>query len=164
MLAAPFLLLVGVRKDAPVGCAVLFTLAFLIGLIGNNDSRYEYPATVTDAHDGDTVTVDLDLGLGVWLRGQKIRLYGLDTPELGTEAGARSKTALVTLLADRDVIVESIADKKDKYGRWLGRLWIKGTGGWCATDAWCNVNEWLLTNKYAKPYYGSSKKKEEPGQ
>ena len=31
--------------------------------------------------DGDTVDVDIDLGFGVWLRKQRIRLVGIDTPE-----------------------------------------------------------------------------------
>ena len=34
--------------------------------------------------DGDTVDVDIDLGFGVWLRKQRIRLYGIDTPESRT--------------------------------------------------------------------------------
>ena len=34
--------------------------------------------------DGDTVDVDIDLGFGVWLRKQRIRLYGIDTPEFRT--------------------------------------------------------------------------------
>ena len=34
--------------------------------------------------DGDTVDVDIDLGFGVWLRNQRIRMYGIDTPESRT--------------------------------------------------------------------------------
>lgn len=144
---------------------MLFAITVLLAaLTGNNDARYEYPVTVTGIHDGDTITVDISLGLGVWLREQKIRFYGIDAPELGTDAGTQAKNSLQALLAEHDVIVESIADKKDKYGRWLGRVWIKGTGDWCAAGSWCNVNEWLVTNGYAKPYFGSSKKKEGVGQ
>jgi len=144
---------------------MFFAIAFLVtALTGNNDARYEYPVKVTGIHDGDTIVVDFDLGLGLWLHGQRVRLYGLDAPELNTNPGIQAKNSLQALIADHDVTVETISDKKDKYGRWLGRIWIKGTGDWCSAGSWCNANEWLVTNGYAKPYYGSSKKKEGLGQ
>ena len=34
--------------------------------------------------DGDTVDVDIDLGFGIWMRKQRIRMYGIDTPESRT--------------------------------------------------------------------------------
>ena len=40
---------------------------------------FEYKCKVTNVVDGDTVDVDIDLGFGVWLRDQRIRLYGIDT-------------------------------------------------------------------------------------
>lgn len=43
---------------------------------------YEYKAQVVSVYDGDTLTVDIDLGFEVWLRKQKIRLAGIDTPEI----------------------------------------------------------------------------------
>ena len=45
---------------------------------------YEYNATIRYIVDGDTVDVDIDLGFDVWLRNQRIRLYGIDTPECRT--------------------------------------------------------------------------------
>ena len=45
---------------------------------------FEYKCKVTNVVDGDTVDVDIDLGFGVWLRDQRIRLYGIDTPESRT--------------------------------------------------------------------------------
>ena len=41
---------------------------------------YEYKATIKYIVDGDTVDVDIDLGFDVWLRDQRIRLHGIDTP------------------------------------------------------------------------------------
>ena len=38
---------------------------------------YEYNATIRYIVDGDTVDVDIDLGFDVWLRGQRIRLFGI---------------------------------------------------------------------------------------
>ena len=45
---------------------------------------FEYKCKVVKVVDGDTVDLDIDLGFGVWLRKQRIRLYGIDTPESRT--------------------------------------------------------------------------------
>ena len=45
---------------------------------------YKYKAKIIRVVDGDTVDVDIDLGFGVWLNNQRIRLYGIDTPECRT--------------------------------------------------------------------------------
>ena len=45
---------------------------------------YEYRAKVIKVIDGDTIDVDIDLGFGVILAKQRIRLYGIDTPESRT--------------------------------------------------------------------------------
>ena len=45
---------------------------------------YEYRCEITRVVDGDTVDVDIDLGFGVWLRDERVRLVGVDTPESRT--------------------------------------------------------------------------------
>ena len=45
---------------------------------------YEYKCKMVRVVDGDTVDVDIDLGFGVWLRKQRIRMYGIDTPQSRT--------------------------------------------------------------------------------
>ena len=45
---------------------------------------FEYKCKMVKVVDGDTVDVDIDLGFGVWLRKQRIRLYGIDIPESRT--------------------------------------------------------------------------------
>jgi micrococcal nuclease len=45
---------------------------------------YEYRVKIVKVVDGDTVDVDIDLGFGVWLKKQRVRLYGIDTPESRT--------------------------------------------------------------------------------
>ena len=45
---------------------------------------YEYRCKIVKIIDGDTVDVDIDLGFGVWLHKERIRLYGIDTPESRT--------------------------------------------------------------------------------
>jgi micrococcal nuclease len=42
---------------------------------------YDYQCTIVRVVDGDTVDVDIDLGFDTWRRGERIRLYGIDTPE-----------------------------------------------------------------------------------
>ncbi len=42
---------------------------------------YYYRAKVLRVIDGDTMDVDLDLGFDVVLAKQRVRLYGIDTPE-----------------------------------------------------------------------------------
>ena len=45
---------------------------------------FGYQCKIVKIIDGDTVDVDIDLGFGVWLKKQRIRLYGIDTPESRT--------------------------------------------------------------------------------
>ena len=45
---------------------------------------YHYPCKIIKVVDGDTVDVDIDLGFGVWMKNQRIRMYGIDAPESRT--------------------------------------------------------------------------------
>jgi micrococcal nuclease len=45
---------------------------------------YEYRIKIVKVIDGDTVDVDIDLGFGVWLKKERVRLFGIDTPESRT--------------------------------------------------------------------------------
>lgn len=100
---------------------------------------YNYHAIITKVHDGDTVTADVDLGFGVWLKGQKIRLSGINAPELRLTEGALSRDFLADLVNGKTVIIDTVKDRKEKYGRWLGVLWVGKV----------NVNELLLANDLA---------------
>jgi micrococcal nuclease len=106
---------------------------------------YEYKATVTKVYDGDTITVDFDLGFGILIRKQKIRLYGINTPEVrGTEKseGIISRDALRERILGKVVTIKTFRDKKGKYGRWLGEVFVEEE----------NINQWLITEGYAKEY------------
>ena len=46
--------------------------------------RYFYRVALDRVVDGDTIDVDIDLGFDVWLRNQRVRLHGIDTPESRT--------------------------------------------------------------------------------
>ena len=56
---------------------------------------YTYRAKVIKIIDGDTIDVDLDLGFSVWLRKQRVRLYGIDTPESRTRDLEEKKRGLL---------------------------------------------------------------------
>ena len=45
---------------------------------------YEYKCNLVKVVDGDTIDVDIDLGFGVWMQNQRIRMYAIDTPESRT--------------------------------------------------------------------------------
>lgn len=114
------------------------------------DFLYRYRARVVSVYDGDTVTVDLDLGLGVWLRGQRLRLVGLDTPEIrGPERpeGILVRDWVRERLPDgAEIIVQTQRDRTGKYGRWLARIWVPGE------DGWWDLNKALLDSGRASPY------------
>lgn len=111
-------------------------------------NQYTYQAQVTAVYDGDTVTTDIYLGLGVWKKGEKIRLYGINTPEIrgGTpEEKARGFAArdyLRQLLLNKTIILETRKDKSGKYGRLLGTLWLDGV----------NINLLLIAEGHAVEY------------
>ena len=93
---------------------------------------YEYKAICIAVYDGDTITVDIDLGFGIWMKKQKIRLYGINAPELrgGTietkAAGRASRDRLRELILDKEIRIKTHKeDKKGKYGRWLGWAFLK---------------------------------------
>ena len=89
---------------------------------GRQAAYYSYMARVVDVIDGDTLWLDIDCGFRVWTR-QKVRLRGMDTPELGTAEGRRAKDFVTTALRD----VSSVAvttTKPDKYDRYLADVFF----------------------------------------
>ena len=89
---------------------------------------YYYKANVIKVYDGDTITVDIDLGIGIWLRKQSIRLYGIDAPEVrGSEKieGKKSRDWLREKILGKEIILKTIKDKTGKYGRLLGEIWFE---------------------------------------
>jgi micrococcal nuclease len=96
---------------------------------------------VTAAYDGDTITVDIDLGLKTVVKGEKIRLNRINTPEVrGPEkvAGKVSRDWLRDRIVDRSILIETFKDKKGKYGRYIGEIWLPENGGYT------NINDELV--------------------
>lgn len=78
-------------------------------------------AKIVGVSDGDTVTAfvecaKLDL---------TVRLAGIDAPEKGMPHGDKAKNSLSDLAFGKQVVIEY--DKRDKYGRYVGKVLIEGT-------------------------------------
>lgn len=88
---------------------------------------YKYKATVVKVIDGDTIDVDIDLGFYTVLLKQRVRLYGIDAPEVrGKErfAGLESKSWLKQQIENKVIELVTFKDAKGKYGRWLGIVYM----------------------------------------
>ena len=108
---------------------------------------YHYKAVVRSVYDGDTCTVDIDLGLGIWVHGEKIRLHRINAPELrGTsrEAGLHSRDFLRSQIEGKEVYIQTFKDKREKYGRYIGNIWLESK-----TGAWINVNDVMVEQGHA---------------
>ena len=108
---------------------------------------YHYRAIVSSVYDGDTCTVDIDLGLGTWIKGEKIRLYRINTPELRKEEreeGLKSRDFLRGLIDGREIIIQTVKDRKGKYGRYLAEILMTDENG----DL-INVNDLLVDKGFA---------------
>lgn len=83
---------------------------------------YEYQATILDIHDGDSLKVRIDLGMRT-TRIERLRLYGINAPELSTPEGKAARAYLQTLLKIGDTAtIRTHKDKQEKYGRWLAEV------------------------------------------
>jgi len=123
---------------------------------------YDYMAKLIKVVDGDTIDCDIDLGFGVWMKNQRVRLYGINAPETRTkdlvekEAGERAKLRLIAMMSDK-FLLTSVKDKKGKFGRILGEIWINCTEDGDEFGGWTNVNKWMCENGYAVGYWGQNK-------
>ena len=119
---------------------------------------YEYRCKVVKIVDGDTVDVDIDLGFGVWLKKERIRMFGIDTPESRTrdldekKYGLMAKDYITKLLDDEGgIVLKTRKDAEGKYGRILGELWR-------TTDfADTSINDLMIKNHHEVSYHGQSK-------
>ena len=119
-------------------------------------SRFGYRAIVLpeDVYDGDSATATVALGFGGYLHRQKLRLLGVDTPELrgpSRVAGRAARDFVREMLPeDGEVLLKTHKGrKKGKWGRWLCELWIEKS----PQQLVC-VNDELLRAGHAVRYMG----------
>ncbi len=110
-----------------------FFVTILLVFFTSTDS-FAWPAKVVSVSDGDTITV-LHSG-----RQDKIRLYGIDTPEKAQDFGQKAKEITSALVAGRNVDVETM--DTDRYGRTVGMVRVDGV----------ILNELIIENGYAWVY------------
>jgi len=118
---------------------------------------YEYKVNILRVVDGDTVDVDIDLGFGVWLRGERVRIMGIDTPESRTSDkvekvfGLAAKAKLKQLLGKTAILQTQISkdgtDAKGKFGRILGDFVVGDS----------TVTKIMIDEGHCVPYFGGSK-------
>ena len=108
---------------------------------------YEYKCKVVKVVDGDTVDIDIDLGFGIWMKDERVRIMGIDTPESRTrdkvekKFGLAAKKRLQELLG-KDAILKTQVNKngedmKGKFGRILGDFDVYDAN----TDSWRPVTQ-----------------------
>jgi micrococcal nuclease len=106
---------------------------------------YTYRARVLRVYDGDTMYVDIDLGFGVWLMKQSLRLSGVNAPEIrgvsDKDPGFAARDFITKCLeaSGEEYITISTSKSIDKYGRRLAEVFIKGF----------SLNQMLIEHGYA---------------
>ena len=115
---------------------------------------YEYQAIIKRVVDGDTVDIDIDLGFGMMLKDERVRIMGIDTPESRTrdltekKFGLASKERLKQLLGKKSILKCKEYDSKGKFGRILGDF---------TTNDGRMVTDVLVEEGHAVAYFGGSK-------
>lgn len=118
-----------------------------------DEHLYHYRAEVRSVYDGDTCTLNIDLGLGTWLHKEKIRLARINTPELRgderPEGLLAADFARELLMPNgepgQEVWISTQKDKKGKYGRYVAEIWVKDANGEAL-----NVNDALVNAGHAQ--------------
>lgn len=122
---------------------------------------YEYNCRIVKVIDGDTVDVDIDLGFDVILSKQRVRLYGIDTPESRTrdleekKYGLMAKDYVKSYLKNGSTqVLKTKLDKaRGKFGRILGEFIVYDA----YEDRHHSLNEMMIRDCHAVAYHGQSK-------
>jgi len=103
-------------------------------------------------YDGDSISINsLDLGFHVGFNKIKLRLFGIDTPEIRTkdkkekEMGLKVRNWLRRKLKDKIFTLEVYG--KGKYGRWLADIFMGGK----------SIVKEMIKLKLGKEYFGGKK-------
>jgi len=121
---------------------------------------HEYKCTILRVVDGDTVDVDIDLGFGVWLRKERVRIHGIDTPESRTRDLEEKKYGLAAKQFVKDILLVGSQqrlitekDKTGKFGRILGKFLVHDV----KEDREMHLGQIMIREHQAVAYFGQSK-------
>lgn len=90
----------------------------------SGDELFTYLAEVERVIDGDTILASFDLGLPVSIS-QKLRLAGVDCPELDTAEGKAAKRFVESMVKDcSPIIVKTVKDRTDRFDRYLAEIFL----------------------------------------
>lgn len=113
---------------------------------------YSYNAWLINLVDGDTLHCGVDLGLDVAIN-VTIRFYGINAPEMSTQAGKDAKSYaaqwLQTNCPDGKFVLQTVKDKREKYGRYLGIILSPDNA---------NLNLDMVTSGHAVTYFPKMEK------
>lgn len=112
---------------------------------------YNYRAKCIRVIDGDSIIADVDCGFDTYRR-ERFRLLGIDTPETygvkkdseEYKAGKIATEFVTNLILNKEIVIQTVKDKKGKYGRYLATVFIDDV----------NLNETLIKEGLAKKYEG----------
>ena len=115
---------------------------------------YEYRCKIRRVVDGDTVDIDIDLGFGVWLHKERVRIYGIDTPESRTRDKEEKKYGLMAkefvkqfVKGDSIKLTTQKYYAKGKFGRILGDIIVDNK----------SLSDTMIQEHHAVIYHGQSK-------
>ena len=115
---------------------------------------YEYRCKILRVVDGDTVDVDIDLGFGIIMSNERVRIHGIDAPESRTrdlvekKFGLAAKDRVLELLPEGSYqTIKTFLDGKGKFGRILGNFLIGNS----------TLTAILIKEGHAVEYHGQSK-------
>lgn len=104
---------------------------------------FQYEVDVKHVIDGDTFVGDVYLGMDSVLRNQRFRLWAIDTPEKDEPDYQKATDYTKNAIEGKKVLVETIKDNRDKYGRWLCKVFL---------NEFRTLNDELVINNLARRY------------
>ena len=115
---------------------------------------HTYRCKILRVVDGDTVDVNIDLGFGVWLHKERVRIQGIDTPESRTRDKEEKKYGLMAkefvkqfVKGDSIKLTTQKYDAKGKFGRILGDIIVDNK----------SLSDTMIQEHHAVIYHGQSK-------
>lgn len=118
------------------------------------NSLHTYRCEILRVLDGDTVDVHVDLGFGVFTR-QRLRIYGVNSPEKDTDAGKDALLFVSGLLYQASEVLirtmkqssRSDAEKREKFGRYLVHVVVDGEP----------LTDLIIKAGHGKAYFGGKR-------